>query len=50
MISDALSTTTWTKHYCIYRRETKEFEMITFNQMIGKFVCFLFNLIFCIFT
>lgn len=35
---DALSTTTWTKHYCIYRRETKEFEMITFNQMIGKFV------------
>ncbi|VVC40341.1 Arfaptin homology (AH) domain/BAR domain,PH domain-like,Pleckstrin homology domain,SH3 domain,Rho [Cinara cedri] len=36
-LGDALSTTTWTKHYCIYRRETKEFEMITFNQMIGKF-------------
>lgn len=40
MNSDALSTTTWTKHYCVYRRETKEFEMITFNQMIGKFVSF----------
>lgn len=38
---DALSTTIWTKHYCIYRRETKEFEMITFNQMIGKFVSYM---------
>ncbi|XP_050434753.1 rho GTPase-activating protein 26 [Adelges cooleyi] len=36
-LGDALSTTTWTKHYCIYLRETKEFEMITFNQLNGKF-------------
>ncbi|XP_050544973.1 rho GTPase-activating protein 26 [Daktulosphaira vitifoliae] len=36
-LGDALSTTTWTKHYCIYHRETKEFEMITFNQLNGKF-------------
>jgi len=30
--------TTWTKHYCIYRKDTKEFKMIPYNQMTGKFV------------
>ncbi|XP_069680470.1 rho GTPase-activating protein 26 isoform X4 [Periplaneta americana] len=29
--------TTWTKHYCIYHKETKEFKMIPYNQMTGKF-------------
>ncbi|XP_023728012.1 rho GTPase-activating protein 26 isoform X3 [Cryptotermes secundus] len=29
--------TTWTKHYCIYHRDTKEFKMIPYNQMTGKF-------------
>ncbi|KAK7602050.1 hypothetical protein V9T40_009491 [Parthenolecanium corni] len=32
-----IGTTTWTKHYCMYRRETKEFVMIPYNQMTGKF-------------
>jgi len=30
--------TTWTKHYCIYHKDTKEFKMIPYNQMSGKFV------------
>jgi len=29
--------TTWTKHYCIYHKDTKEFKMIPYNQMTGKF-------------
>lgn len=41
LFSEALiGTTTWTKHYCMYRRETKEFVMIPYNQMTGKFVSY----------
>ncbi|XP_021925419.1 rho GTPase-activating protein 26 isoform X3 [Zootermopsis nevadensis] len=29
--------TTWTKHYCIYHKDSKEFKMIPYNQMTGKF-------------
>lgn len=29
--------TTWTKHYCMYQRDSKEFVMIPYNQMTGKF-------------
>ncbi|XP_072158935.1 rho GTPase-activating protein 26 isoform X2 [Bemisia tabaci] len=29
--------TTWTKHYCMYQRDTKQFTMIPYNQMTGKF-------------
>uniref|UniRef100_A0A8D9DSX2 Rho GTPase-activating protein 10 n=1 Tax=Cacopsylla melanoneura TaxID=428564 RepID=A0A8D9DSX2_9HEMI len=29
--------TTWTKHYCMYQRDNKEFIMIPYNQMTGKF-------------
>uniref|UniRef100_A0A1B6L4C8 Rho GTPase-activating protein 26 n=1 Tax=Graphocephala atropunctata TaxID=36148 RepID=A0A1B6L4C8_9HEMI len=32
-----LGTTTWTKQYCMYQREKKEFIMIPYNQMTGKF-------------
>lgn len=28
--------TTWTKHYCVYHKDTKEFKMILYNQMSGK--------------
>ncbi|XP_014275663.1 rho GTPase-activating protein 26 isoform X2 [Halyomorpha halys] len=28
--------TTWTKQYCMYNKETKEFLMIPYNQMTGK--------------
>ncbi|XP_046544439.1 rho GTPase-activating protein 26-like [Haliotis rubra] len=28
--------TTWTKYYCQYKKETKEFYMILYNQMGGK--------------
>lgn len=41
VLAEALiGTTTWTKHYCMYRRETKEFVMIPYNQMTGKFVSY----------
>jgi len=30
--------TTWTKHYCTYHKDTKQFRMIPYNQMTGKFV------------
>ncbi|XP_063240093.1 rho GTPase-activating protein Graf isoform X2 [Bacillus rossius redtenbacheri] len=29
--------TTWTKQYCTYHRDTKEFRMLPYNQMTGKF-------------
>lgn len=29
--------TTWTKQYCTYQKEKKEFTMIPYNQMTGKF-------------
>ncbi|KAL1110502.1 hypothetical protein AAG570_008030, partial [Ranatra chinensis] len=29
--------TTWTKQYCIYQKDKKEFSMIPYNQMAGKF-------------
>lgn len=29
--------TTWTKQYCMYQRDKKEFIMIPYNQMTGKF-------------
>ncbi|KAG8262537.1 Rho GTPase-activating protein 42, variant 2 [Homalodisca vitripennis] len=32
-----LGTTTWTKQYCMYQRDKKEFIMIPYNQMTGKF-------------
>ncbi|XP_059152169.1 rho GTPase-activating protein 26-like isoform X3 [Physella acuta] len=32
----ALGTTGWTKYYCQYKKETKEFYMILYNQMGGK--------------
>ncbi|XP_054260735.1 rho GTPase-activating protein 26 isoform X2 [Macrosteles quadrilineatus] len=32
-----LGTTTWTKHYCMYQRDKKEFIMYPYNQMTGKF-------------
>ncbi|XP_031340097.1 rho GTPase-activating protein 26 isoform X3 [Photinus pyralis] len=28
--------TTWTKHYCTYNKETKEFTMLPFNQLTTK--------------
>ncbi|BES90589.1 RhoGAP [Nesidiocoris tenuis] len=28
---------TWTKHYCSYKKDTKEFSMTPYNQMTGKF-------------
>ena len=30
--------TTWTKYYCQYKKETKEFFMILYNQIGGKLV------------
>lgn len=30
--------TTWTKHYCTYQKDKKEFIMIPYNQLTGKFV------------
>jgi len=30
--------TTWTKQYCTYQKEKKEFTMIPYNQLTGKFV------------
>ncbi|KAI5733103.1 hypothetical protein M8J76_007678 [Diaphorina citri] len=33
--------TTWTKHYCMYQRDKKEFIMIPYNQMTGKFTMIL---------
>ncbi|XP_017891094.1 rho GTPase-activating protein 26 isoform X1 [Ceratina calcarata] len=29
--------TTWTKQYCTYQKDTKEFTMIPYNQLTGKF-------------
>ncbi|XP_006613814.1 rho GTPase-activating protein 26 isoform X2 [Apis dorsata] len=29
--------TTWTKHYCTYQKDKKEFIMIPYNQLTGKF-------------
>ncbi|KAJ9598245.1 hypothetical protein L9F63_011066 [Diploptera punctata] len=29
--------TTWTKHYCTYHKDTKEFKMVPYNQMTGKY-------------
>ncbi|XP_026678335.1 rho GTPase-activating protein 26-like [Diaphorina citri] len=39
--------TTWTKHYCMYQRDKKEFIMIPYNQMTGKFVSILSQFISC---
>uniref|UniRef100_A0A0B7A147 PH domain-containing protein n=1 Tax=Arion vulgaris TaxID=1028688 RepID=A0A0B7A147_9EUPU len=36
MEKKALGTTTWTKYYCQYKKETKDFYMILYNQMGGK--------------
>ncbi|XP_035825315.1 rho GTPase-activating protein 26 isoform X4 [Aplysia californica] len=36
MEKKALGTTSWTKYYCQYKKETKEFYMILYNQMGGK--------------
>jgi len=30
--------TTWTKQYCTYQKDRKEFTMIPYNQLTGKFV------------
>ncbi|XP_050457720.1 rho GTPase-activating protein Graf isoform X3 [Cataglyphis hispanica] len=30
--------TTWTKQYCTYQKDKKEFTMIPYNQLTGKFV------------
>jgi len=30
--------TTWTKHYCKYDKETKEFNMLPYNQLTTKSV------------
>lgn len=32
-----IGTTTWTKHYCMYQKDNKEFIIIPYNQMTGKF-------------
>uniref|UniRef100_A0A1B6CK14 Rho GTPase-activating protein 26 n=2 Tax=Clastoptera arizonana TaxID=38151 RepID=A0A1B6CK14_9HEMI len=37
MEKKAFGTTTWTKQYCMYQRDKKEFIMIPYNQMTGKF-------------
>ena len=37
VFSEALGTT-WTKFYCQYKKETKEFYMILYNQIGGKVV------------
>ncbi|XP_024085876.1 rho GTPase-activating protein 26 [Cimex lectularius] len=37
MEKKAFGTTTWTKQYCTYQKDTKEFCMIPYNQMSGKF-------------
>ncbi|XP_065205756.1 rho GTPase-activating protein 26 isoform X2 [Planococcus citri] len=31
-----IGTTFWTKHYCMYERDTKQFMLIPYNQMTGK--------------
>ncbi|CAG5135137.1 unnamed protein product [Candidula unifasciata] len=36
MEKKALGTTSWTKYYCHYKKETKEFYMIFYNQVGGK--------------
>ncbi|BFZ14765.1 hypothetical protein BsWGS_17803 [Bradybaena similaris] len=36
MEKKALGTTAWTKYYCQYKKETKEFYLILYNQMGGK--------------
>lgn len=36
--AEKLGNTTWTKHYCSYQKDKKEFTMIPYNQMTGKFV------------
>ncbi|KAH9492048.1 Rho GTPase-activating protein 26, partial [Bulinus truncatus] len=36
MEKKALGTTSWTKYYCQYKKDTKEFYMILYNQLGGK--------------
>ena len=31
--------TTWTKHYCWYKKENKELHILPYNQVTGKLVC-----------
>lgn len=38
--------TTWTKHYCWYKKEGKVFHMMPYNQVTGKLVRTCFALIF----
>ncbi|KAF7993295.1 hypothetical protein HCN44_006355 [Aphidius gifuensis] len=33
----AFGTTSWTKQYCTYQKDKKEFTMIPYNQLTGKF-------------
>ncbi|XP_031788120.1 rho GTPase-activating protein 26 isoform X3 [Nasonia vitripennis] len=37
MEKKAFGTTTWTKQYCTYQKDKKEFTMIPYNQLTGKF-------------
>lgn len=34
--------TTWTKYYCYYQKETREFKMISYNQVQQKMVSLFF--------
>lgn len=38
--------TTWTKHYCWYKKEGKVFHMMPYNQVTGKLVRTCFALLF----
>lgn len=40
--------TTWTKHYCWYKKEGKVFHMMPYNQVTGKLVRTCIDILFVI--
>lgn len=35
-------TATWSKYYCTYKKQQKQFSMLQYNQISGKTVSFYF--------